>query len=83
MHSWRPRRSTRAKVSDEPLRTPCLTGVDRGRPGLPLAREPKAAHVVQTDYCVVEFRAFDKAEHKFFWAQGYGPCSQQDHFFNT
>ena len=38
--------------------------------------------LVQTDYCVVTYRAAVKDERgwHFGWGEGYGPCSLQDKY---
>lgn len=47
--------------------------------------QPKPVQTVQVAYCVIDQRVAGKhpitGEWVFAWAQMYGPCDQQDKFF--
>lgn len=51
------------------------------------ANQNPTSRMVQTDYCVIDMRVAGKhpltGEWIYGWGQGYGPCNQQDKFFDT
>lgn len=49
------------------------------------AHQPGPSRLVQTDYCIVTRKAAAKdpsGQWHTFWAEGYGPCSEQDIYRN-
>jgi len=52
-----------------------------------LDNQPRPVKDAQTDYCIVSYYAANKhpltGEILTGWAQGYGPCSEQDSYFHT
>jgi hypothetical protein len=51
------------------------------------ANKSPPSRLVQTDYCQVDkriaFRHPETGQWVFGWGSGFGPCNQQDRFFNT